>query len=454
MITLLNIPRINCASDDLYDAVRALRCRLDRRDEGGDGHTGALFGPAVAPQQVVERICGDVRARGLAAVLEWTERLDGVALDPAEVHVAAATLRAAFRASDTAFLRAVRRLRDSVLTFQSGLLHRDAVLRSGRGCAVRLRYRPLRRVGVCVSGRTTSVSTLLTTVVPAQAAGVEEIAVVVPPGAAAAARADLLAACHALGVSEVYRMSGVPAVAALAFGVEGIEAVDKIVGTGDRLVVLAQRLVHGAVDAETTAGPGELVLLADWTAEPRLVAADLIAQAASDSGSAVLVTWDTELIEQVVVELTRQLDGLEESTLVRDNLERFGALILARDEDEAVRLANLIAPGLLHVSTADPPRLAERLTAAGAIFLGHDTPVALGDHVAGPMHLLPTGGAARWASGLSANDFLRCTTIVHVDRTGLEALAPDLRRLADHEGRAARRRSVDVRLDDDIDDTP
>jgi histidinol dehydrogenase len=327
----------------------------------------------------------------------------------------------AHRAADPDYLRTIRRVRDSILAFQSGILHRDAAFRKGPGCELRLRYRPLRRAGVCVPGGAAAYpSSLLMTVVPAQAAGVAEIAVVVPPTPFGGYNVDLLAACHALGVTEVYRIGGAQAVAALAYGVEGIEPVDKIVGPGNLFVALAKRYVYGEVDIDSIAGPSEVVLIADWTAEPRFVVDEALAE---------------------------QLARLSRGDLARDSLERFGALILVRDEDEAVRLTNLIAPEHLHVSTSDPDRLAARLTNAGAIFLGHETPVAVGDYAAGPSHVLPTGGTARWASGLSANAFLKRTSLIWVDRDGLEALAPDIRNLADKEGLTAHRYSVDVRLE-------
>ena len=288
------------------------------------------------------------------------------------------------------------------------------------------------------------------TVVPAQAAGVEQIAVVVPPTPFGGYNADLLAACHALGVTEVHRVGGAQAVAALAYGVEGIEPVDKIVGPGNLFVALAKRQVYGEVDIDSIAGPSEVVLIADWTADPRFVAADLISQAEHSPGASILITWEPDLIDRVAEALDEQLARLSRGDLARDSLERFGALILVRDEDEAIALTNQIAPEHLHVSTSDPDRLAERLTNAGAIFLGHETPVAVGDYAAGPSHVLPTGGTARWASGLSANDFLKRTSLIWVDRDGLENLAPDIRRLADKEGLSAHRYSVDIRLEEPI----
>src|SRR3954454_22279882 len=453
MASTLNISRIDCASDDAREAILELRRQLSPRGNvvspQGRARTIAAFGEPLTPQQVVERICSEVQCRGLDAVLEYTALLDGVTLDPSAVRVPAGEMAAAFKAADPIYVRTIRRVRENILAFQMGILNRDATLRHGPSCELRLRYRPLRRVGVCIPGGAAAYpSSLLMTVVPAQAAGVPEIAVVVPPTPFGGYTDDLLAACHALGVREVYRVGGAQAVAALAYGVDGIEQVDKIVGPGNLFVALAKRHVYGEVNIDSIAGPSEVVLIADWTADPRYVAADLISQAEHSPGASILITWEPDLIDRVAEALVHQLAMLSRGDLARDSLERFGAFILVRDEDEAVELTNLIAPEHLHVSTSDPDRLAARLVNAGAIFLGHETPVAVGDYAAGPSHVLPTGGTARWASGLSANDFLKRTSLIWVDRDGLKALAPDIRRLADKEGLSAHRFSVDVRLED------
>jgi histidinol dehydrogenase len=453
MTTKLKIPRIICAQEDAREALLALRRQLSPRGDivspQGRARTVAAFGEPLTPQQVVDRICADVQSRGLDAVLEYTKKLDGITLAPSAVRVSQEELDEAFRAADPAYLRTIRHIRDNILAFQAGILHRDATMKRGPGCELRLRYRPLRRVGVCIPGGAAAYpSSLLMTVVPAQAAGVKEIAVVVPPTPFGGYNTDVLAACRMLGVTEVHRIGGAQAVSALAFGVSGIEPVDKIVGPGNLFVALAKRKVYGEVDIDSIAGPSEVVLIADWTADPRYIASDLISQAEHSPGASVLITWEPDLLDRVVSALTEQLARLSRGDLARECLERFGALILARDEDEAVALSNLIAPEHLHVSTSDPDRLAERLTDAGAIFLGHDTPVAVGDYAAGPSHVLPTGGTARWASGLCSNDFLKRTSLIHVDRDGLARLAPDIRILADKEGLTAHRYSVDIRLED------
>ena len=452
MPTMMKIARIDCSAANAPEAIRALRRQLSPRGDvvspEGRARTIAAFGEPLTPEQVVSRICDDVRTRGLAAVLDYTRKLDRATLTPSTVRVSAEELREAHRAADPAYLQTIRRVRDNILSFQSGILHRDAIFRRGPGCELRLRYRPLRRAGVCIPGGAAAYpSSLLMTVVPAQAAGVEQIAVVVPPTPFGGYNVDLLAACHALGVTEVHRIGGAQAVAALAYGVEGIEPVDKIVGPGNLFVALAKRHVYGEVDIDSIAGPSEVVVIADWTADPRFVAADLISQAEHSPGASILITWEADLIDRVADALEEQLGRLSRGDLARDSLERFGALILVKDENEAVDLTNKIAPEHLHVSTSDPDRLAARLTNAGAIFLGHETPVAVGDYAAGPSHVLPTGGTARWASGLTSNDFLKKTSLIWVDRDGLEALAPDIRMLADKEGLSAHRYSVDVRLE-------
>ena len=449
----LSIRRIDCASSDALAAIVELRRELSPRGNvvtpEGRARTIAAFGEPLTPVQVVERICSDVAARGLAAVLDYTHRLDGVALEPGTVRVPRAELESAHESADAGYLQTLENVRANILAYQRAILNRDVGIEPTLGIELGVRYVPLRRVGVCIPGGAAAYpSTLLMTVVPAQAAGVAEIAVVAPPTRFGGYNTDLLAACHALGVTEVHRIGGAQAVAALAYGVEGVPAVDKIVGPGNLFVALAKKQVYGEVDIDSIAGPSEVVLIADASADPRYVASDLISQAEHSPGVSILLTWEPALIDRVAVALDQQLGWLGRGDLARDSLARFGALIQVRDEAEAVRLSNLLAPEHLHISTIEPRRLLPALTSAGAIFLGHHTPVAVGDYAAGPSHVLPTGGTARWASGLSANDFLKRSSLISVTRDGLARLAPDIRRLADIEGLSAHRFSVDVRLSD------
>ena len=435
------------AADRLAELRGALSLQADVVSPRGRQLTEQVFGRPLTPAQVVETICGDVRARGLDAVLHYTEQLDKVKLTAETVRVSADELKLAHAAADPAFLATVRRVRDSILTFQMGLLHRDAVLLSSGKHELRLRYRPMRRVGVCVPGGAAAYpSTILMTVCPAQAAGVKEIAVVMPPTPTGAGNKDLLATCRELGVTEVYRIGGAQAVAALAFGAGDIPAVDMIVGPGNIFVTLAKKHVFGQVAIDCLAGPSEIVVLADDSASPEYVAADLLAQAEHDPASSVLITWHEPLVEQVVGALDRQLAKLERGDLARGSLERFGALVVARDSAQAVAWTNELGPEHLHIATKNPDQLAERIDNAGAIFLGHHTPVALGDYAAGPSHVLPTGGTARFASGLSANDFLRRSSVLCFSAMGLRAMADDVRLLAQKEGLTAHAASVDIRL--------
>jgi histidinol dehydrogenase len=447
----LIIRRIDCSSDDAVSAIAELRRELSPKGNvvspEGKARTTAAFGQALTPSQVVETICAEVATRGMEAVIDFTRRLDGILLEPHSVRVPTSELEAAHRAVDAAYLKTLENVRKNILAYQQAILNHDVFIEPMPGVELGLRYLPLRRVGVCVPGGAAAYpSTLLMTVVPAQAAGVAEIAVVVPPTKFGGYSRDLLAACHALGVTEVYRIGGAQAVAALAYGVEGIAAVDKIVGPGNLFVALAKKQVYGEVDIDSIAGPSEVVLIADETANAHYVASDMISQAEHSPGASVLLSWSRTLIEEVASGLEDQLGRLERGDLARDSLERFGALILVRDEEEAVTLSNLFAPEHLHVSTANPRRLLPALKNAGAIFLGHFTPVALGDYAAGPSHVLPTGGTARWASGLCVNDFLKRSSVISANREGMTRLAPDVCRMANVEGLTAHRFSVDVRL--------
>ncbi len=437
------------AAAQLAELQRGLSLQADVVSPRGRLLTEQVFGQALTPSQVVERICTDVRRRGLEAVLHYTAQLDKKQLTPETIRVRAEELKAAHAAAEPRFLEAVRRIRQNILTFQSGVLLKDATLTMAGKRELGLRYRPMRRVGVCVPGGTAAYpSTILMTVVPAQAAGVPQIAVVMPPTPNGAYNPTLLATCYELGVTEVYRLGGAQAVAALAYGVTGLPAVDMIVGPGNIFVTLAKKFVFGQVAIDCLAGPSEVVVLADDTAPPHFVAADLLAQAEHDPASSILITWHAPLVDRVEAELERQLSKLERGAQARSSLETFGALVVTQDDKQAAAWTNLLGPEHLHIMTKDPKATAALIDHAGAIFLGPYSPVALGDYAAGPSHVLPTGGTSRFANGLSAIDFLRRSSVISFTRQGLADIAADVCLLAQKEGLTAHAASVEIRQSD------
>ncbi|WP_437186604.1 histidinol dehydrogenase [Planctomicrobium sp. SH668] len=450
----LKISTIDCAHSNAAQLFADLRQKLSPQGNvvspASRQRTIELFGEPLTPQQVVERICHDVRTQGLPALLHYTAKLDKKEHSPESLRVSLDDLKAAHAAVDESFLNTIRAIRDNILEFQQAILTHDVSIQRRVDDArveLRQRYLPLRRVGICVPGGAAAYpSTVLMTAVPAMAAGVQQIAVVVPPTQFGAYNTDMLATCHELGITEVYRVGGAQAVAALAYGVEGIPRVDKIVGPGNLFVALAKKHVFGEVDIDSIAGPSEVVILADETANPAFLASDLISQAEHSPGSAVLITWHAPLIDQVHTELENQLSKLERGDLARTSLEDYGAMILVRDEDEAAAFADELATEHLHISTDNPERLLAKVQNAGAIFLGHYTPVALGDYVAGPSHVLPTGGTARFANGLCANDFLKRSSIISYNEAALRSDAELVQAMADKEGLTAHRNSVDIRL--------
>ena len=447
----LNIQRIDAREGGFESALAALRDKLSPRgdivSEAGRQRTIDVFGEPLSPQRVVERICGDVQSRGAQAVFEYTYKLDNAEVDAGNLRVSADELAAAHRQADDEFIAAIRRIRKNILEFQSAILHQDVTVTRDHGVALRQRYVPLRRAGLCVPGGAAAYpSTVLMTAVPARAAGVKELAVVAPPTRFGANNPDLLATCHELGITEVYRVGGAQGVAALAYGVEGMPKVDKIVGPGNLFVALAKKHVYGEVDIDSIAGPSEVVVIADANAPPNFVAADMLAQAEHAPGASILISWDADVLTKTYAELQLQVAQLSRGDVTVQSLESFGATIHVRDAQQACELTDMIAPEHLHISTDDAEVLIEKISNAGAAFLGHYTPVALGDYVAGPSHVLPTSGTARWASGLSANDFLRSGSVISYTQQALAHDAADVQMLADKEGLTAHRASVDIRL--------
>ncbi len=444
------IVRLDTATPGFASRLETLRRKLspegDVVSESGRQKTIEVFGEPLSPIQAVEQICSRVRNEGLSAVLEFTEKLDGAKITAESLRVSSDELAAAHAVAEPAFLETVRRIRERVLQFQQAILHTDVTVDNEDGGWLKHRYLPLERVGICVPGGAAAYpSTVLMTAVPAQAAGVDQLAVVAPPTKFGSYNQDLLATCHELGIREVYRVGGAQAVAAMAYGVEGLPKVDKIVGPGNLFVALAKKYVFGQVDIDSIAGPSEVVVIADENTRPDFVAADLIAQAEHAPGSSVLLTWSEPLIDRVEEELSRQLAVLQRGELARQSLEQFGALILVRDRDEAAKLANQLAGEHLHIACDDAEELVNAIRHAGAIFVGPFSPVAVGDYVAGPSHVLPTGATARFASGLSSNDFLRSGSIINFTQEDLESVADDVLRIANKEGLTGHAKTITIR---------
>jgi len=441
---------IKCGTDNGSQALWELRRTLGATGQVVSPRSRELtlrvFGEPLTAHQVVDRVCDDVEKNGLEAVLHYTRQFDGAELTQGTVQIDPEDLSHAHEQLEPSLLKAVRAIKANVLEFQEKLLPVDPVLKRPDGSVLTLRHTPIQRVGVHIPGGAAAYpSTLLMTVVPAMAAGVEEIAVVMPPTAGGANNPTMLGVCHELGIKEVYRVGGAQAIAGLAVGALG-KPVDMIVGPGNLFVALAKKRMFGTVKIDCIAGPSEVIVLADETANPEWVAMEMLAQAEHAPGSAILVTWSPRLLESVKETLEAAWGKLERGDLARDCLERYGALVLARDEDEAVAITNDFAPEHLQISSRDPRRLGGRIRNAGALFLGHHTPVALGDYAAGPSHVLPTGGTGRHASGLAATDFLKRSSVIEYPQQALREIAPLVLELAREEGLTAHAASVTCRI--------
>ncbi|MDR1958294.1 MAG: histidinol dehydrogenase [Planctomycetaceae bacterium] len=446
----LAITWIDSREENVGQKMAELREKLSPRGDivstAGRQRTVEIFGEPLTPQQIVEKVCKEIDKNGIAALLDYNRRIDKAEITQETLRVSLAELEAAHRQADPAFLQSIRNIRDNIRVFQTAILHKDIRVERPGGSLVE-RYRPMRRVGICVPGGAAAYpSTVLMTAVPAQVAGVKELAVMAPPTDFGSKNPDLLATCFELGMTEVYRMGGAQGVAALAYGVEGVPKVDKIVGPGNLFVALAKRYVFGEVDIDSIAGPSEVVVIVDESTQADYTAYDMLAQAEHAPGASLLIGWNEKVLKNAVAAIEKQLEKVERRELARQSLEEFGAVILTRDADEACRITDSIAPEHLHIATQNAEELAEKILCAGAIFLGNDTPVAVGDYAAGPSHVLPTSGTARFASGLTCNDFLRANSLLRFDKTGLKRMAGDIRLLAAKEGLTAHRESVDIRL--------
>ena len=402
-------------------------------------------------REAAQRIVSDVRARGDAALLEYTRRLDG--WDPAtaaDVVLGPDAMRAAYDSLPPEGRRALALAARRISAFHRR--ERDAEVPSRRdaiGATLAQVVRPLARVGLYVPGGTARYpSSVLMTAIPARVAGVAEI-VVCSPGVRGTGEMDAwtLAACHVSGVSRLFRVGGAQAVAALAYGTATIPAVDKICGPGNAYVAAAKRLVFGRVDIDMIAGPSEILVLADARARPAEVAADLLAQAEHDVRAvSVLVTPSAALVDATLAEVERQLAALPRREIAGASIRDRGAAVVARDLAEAVRLADEFAPEHLALHARNAASLVRRISRAGAVFVGTSTPEAVGDYLAGPSHVLPTAGTARFASPLSVATFRRRMSVLELTPAALAAVAPAVEVLARAEGLEGHWRAVEVRL--------
>lgn len=398
------------------------------------------------PQQVVRRILDDVRQRGDAALLDYTERLDGCRLEPGDIQVTAEEIEGAVDRCPAEFVEAMRLAAERIRRFQESILLRDLEPVSNDGRTLSLRYRPVDSAGIYVPGGSAPLaSSVLMAAIPAKVAGVKRIAMATPPRPDGTISEARLAAASIAGVDEIYRIGGAQAIAAFAFGTETIPPVDFIAGPGNIYVTLAKKEVFGQVGIEMLPGPSEVVIIADVSANADYLAADLIAQAEHNPGSAVLLTDNEELARAVAQAVESQLSALPSAETTGTCLEQYGALIVADSMDQCVELANELAPEHLQIITGSPSELAEGIRHSGAIFLGPWSPVAVGDYVAGPSHILPTSRTARFSSGLTANDFLKRSSVIAYDRAALRNDAASIRRLAEAEGLDGHARSVELR---------
>ncbi len=396
----------------------------------------------------VREIIEHVADKGDTAVIEYTKKFDRLELSADNLRVSTGELAAAKTDADPRFMEAMQRAIENIRSYQKKLTIPQSSVWQDQGIQLGILWEAIERVGVYApGGRAVYPSSIIMSVVPAQVAGVKEIAVCCSPGLAGKVNANMLAVCAELGVKEVYQIGGAQAIAAMALGTETIKSVAKIVGPGNKYVQLAKKKLYGQVDIDSFAGPSEVLIIADETAPADYIAADLLAQAEHDPGSARLVTSSKKLAKEVVEAVEKELQTAGRAEAIRNSLQKFSAVLLVADMDEAIKEANDFAPEHLQVMVADPEKVVGQVKNAGAIFVGKYTPVALGDYYAGPSHVLPTAGTARAFSGLSVYDFLKRTSLISYDQQALTKAAADVQELAKVEGLDMHGRSVSVRLE-------
>lgn len=419
---------------------------LEQRREAGQGfQTGGRNNT----HQRVQKIVREVRQRGDEALLEFTERFDGIKLAPGRVQVSEEEVDAALDSVPHQLRESLEKAAERIRTFQEKIKVEDPEPICEDRRELGLNYTPVDAAGICVPGASASLaSSVLMNVIPAVVAGVERVVMITPPKTDGTVSAARLAAARIAGATEIYRVFGAQGVAAIAFGTETVPRVDFIAGPGNVYVATAKKIVYGRTGIDMIAGPSEVAVIADESAEPAWVAAELLSQAEHTHGSAMLVTDHPPLAEAVPDILDEQAERLLNAGEVEACLEEFGAIILAEDLNECADVTNRLAPEHLIIMTDAPDEVRPQIRHAGAIFLGHYSPVAIGDYMAGPSHTLPTGTTARFSSGLTANHFLKSTSYMRYSQEALEEDAKSICTIAESEHLAAHARSVRVRLED------
>jgi len=428
-----NVTRLDARSSDFEQGFRALLAA--KREVSEDVDTAAAA------------IIADVAKRGDAALVELSARYDRVDLGPLGLRIGSEAIAAAAADVPRKTLEALGLARDRILAFHERQKPADTVWTDALGVELGWRWTAIRAVGLYVPGGTASYpSSVLMNAIPAKVAGCERVVMVVPTPDGVL-NPLVLAAAALAGVDEVYRVGGAQAIAALAYGTETIAPVSKIVGPGNAYVAAAKRRVFGTVGIDMMAGPSEVVVMADSSAEAAHVAADLLAQAEHDAvAQSILVTDDPRLADAVAAAVARQLETLPRRAIAAASWRDYGAIIVVSDLASAVPLIDRLAPEHLEIMARDGDALARRIRDAGAIFLGPHTPEAIGDYVGGSNHVLPTARSARFASGLGVLDFMKRTSVLRCDAASLAALGPAAIALGEAEGLAAHARSVSIRL--------
>jgi len=416
----------------------------------GEVQTEELFArrdAAFGVEDRVRQIIREVIARGDAALYDFTERFDRVKLTSLEV--SEAEFAEAMAAVEPAFLDVLREAAENIAAYHSRQKHEGFLLERKNGVLLGQKVTPIEKVGLYVpNGTAPYPSTVLMDAIPAKIAGCPELFMVSPPSADGKLDPGILAAARVAGIDRVFKIGGAQAVAALAYGTESVPAVYKIVGPGNAFVAEAKRQVYGKVAIDVVAGPSEVLVVADAASDPRVVAADMLAQAEHDKlSTAVLVTDSIELAEKVAAELERQLTLLPRQEIARSSIENNGRIIVADNLKDAVAIANEIAPEHLELCVEEPFSWLEQVKNAGSIFLGRYAPEALGDYMAGPNHTLPTGGIAKFASPLSVDDFVKKSQFTYYTKEALEDVAESIALFARKEELEGHARSALVRFE-------